>query len=45
MPAVIFFQIFNLRCIIRDEIGFSEPSAEEVPQEVDNDRNETREER
>jgi len=34
-----------LASVISDEVGFSEPSAEEVPQEVNDNRNESREER
>jgi hypothetical protein len=33
--------IFLLRSIISDKVSFREPFTEEVPQEVDNDRNET----
>jgi len=40
-----FQPILQLRSIVSDEVGFSEPSAEEVPQEVNDDRNESREER
>jgi hypothetical protein len=36
---------YLLASVVSDEIGFSEPSAEEVPQEVNDDRNESREER
>jgi hypothetical protein len=45
MPAVIFNQNFRLGCFVSNEIGFSEPFSEEVPQEVNDDKNESREER
>jgi hypothetical protein len=34
-----------LRSVVGDKVGFRKPSAEEVPQEVNDDRNETREKR
>jgi len=43
--SVRFLSVLILRRVISDEIGFREPSAEEMPQEIDNDRNESREER
>jgi hypothetical protein len=36
-----FSKPFLLRSIVSDKISFRKPFTEEVPQEVDNDRNET----
>jgi len=47
MPNVVFHSklLFYLGSVIGDEISFCKPSAEEMPQEVNDDRNEPREER
>ena len=45
MPAVIIQSSLQLRRVVGDEVGFREPTTEEVPQEVNDDRNESREER
>jgi hypothetical protein len=45
LPAVIIQSTLLLGCIISDETGLCKPATEEVPQEVNDDRNEAGEER